>query len=49
MPVVVSRWQGVLLKKFFAARYTNEFTVQGALLFSRLITMLPRLVVIVAW
>ena len=49
MPLVVSRWQLVWLKYFCAASETNEFTVQVALLFSRLITILPRLVRIVAW
>jgi hypothetical protein len=44
MPVVVSRWQLVLLKYFLAARKTKEFTVQVALLLRRLMTMSPRLV-----
>ena len=47
--MVVSRWQCVSLKYFFAARYTKELTVQVALLLSRLMTMSPRLVWIVAW
>ena len=46
--IVDSRWQWVLLKYFLAARYTKELTVQVALLFSRLMTTLPRLVWMVA-
>src|SRR5512135_843735 len=46
---VVSRWQCVLLKYFWPARYTNELTVQVALLFSRSMTTSPRLVRMVAW
>ncbi len=49
MPLVTSRGHGVLLKYPFLARYANELTVHGALLFSRSMTTVPRLVTMVAW
>ena len=49
MPLVTRRGQGVLLKNPFWDRNTNELTVQVALLFSKSMTIAPRLVLIVAW
>ncbi len=46
--VLLSLGQGVLLKYFWLASDTNEPTVQGACLFSRSMTMSPRLVTTVA-
>src|SRR5689334_6154260 len=41
MPLVVSRWQMVLLKKFRPARYLKLAPEQGALARSRLIAIVP--------